>query len=237
MSAPSVPSVPIVERVPRHAEALLQSLGADRDFVDDVLGDLAEEYLLRVRWDGAGSARRWYYAQALRTAPYLLRDWCRRLGPRDASSLVVPILWALLAGFATDATMVALLPRLTFFATGIPLNAYINHWKSTGDMMPWVFVALASRQTIPAGTAGWVAGLIGKRAPLAHGLILAATVFVATSSIVASHSATFSTFAAQVFVNATSLAASCLAGGIFAALWVQRRASREFATRLRSASV
>jgi hypothetical protein len=229
-------SVPSVERAPRHVEALLQSLGADRDFADDVLGDLTEEYLLRVQWDGALSARRWYYAQALRTAPYLLRDWRRRLGPRDVSSVAVAMLSAVLAAFAADAAIVALLPRLTFFATGIPLGAYINHWRSTGDMMPWAFVALASRQILPAMTAGCVAGLVGKRAPLVHGLILSATIFVAVSSIAVGRFMTFSLSATHVLVTAASLAVSCLAGGVLAALWVRRRASRELAERLRSAS-
>ena len=41
--------------LPRWAEKILESLGADPDFRDDVLGDLAEEHALRVHWDGPQS--------------------------------------------------------------------------------------------------------------------------------------------------------------------------------------
>jgi hypothetical protein len=41
-----------------------------------VLGHLAEEFDLRARYD-VRSARRWYPREALRVAPYLLRNWWR----------------------------------------------------------------------------------------------------------------------------------------------------------------
>src|SRR4051812_28744811 len=105
---------------PRHVEALLQSLGADREFTDDVLGDLAEEFYVRCRWDGVTAARRWYYGQALRTAPHLLRDWGRRLQMRDTA----PLAWGFLAGLVTKAVLGFLAARVTFWVTGIPLDSY-----------------------------------------------------------------------------------------------------------------
>jgi hypothetical protein len=71
---PAVPSTP---------ERLLEGLGAEADFRDALLGDLAEEYAIRLAYDGPAAARRWYRGEALRVAPHLLRDGLRRLHRRD----------------------------------------------------------------------------------------------------------------------------------------------------------
>jgi hypothetical protein len=68
---------------PRPAERLLEALGAEAEFRDGLLGDLAEEHAIRAAWDGARAADRWYRREALRVAPHLLRDAARRLGWRD----------------------------------------------------------------------------------------------------------------------------------------------------------
>jgi hypothetical protein len=80
MTTPSVP--------PRTAERLLDALGAEPEFRDALLGDLAEEYAIRHACDGPRAALRWYWREALRVAPYLLCDWARRLRPRDVARLV-----------------------------------------------------------------------------------------------------------------------------------------------------
>jgi MFS family permease len=72
---------------PRTAELLLQSLGAEASFREPLLGDLAEEFALRVERDGTGAARRWYYGESIRVAPYLLRAWGRGLHARDLRRL------------------------------------------------------------------------------------------------------------------------------------------------------
>lgn len=71
--------------VPRAAERLLEGLGADAEYREALLGDLAEEYATRLAYDGPGAARRWYRREALRVAPHLLRDWTRRLRWRGAA--------------------------------------------------------------------------------------------------------------------------------------------------------
>jgi hypothetical protein len=71
----------------RVAEALLQSLGAEPTFADAVLGDLAEEYALRVERDGVAAARWWYACQAFRSAPYLVRSAARHRGLRERARL------------------------------------------------------------------------------------------------------------------------------------------------------
>ena len=76
---------------------MLEALGADLAFHEDIVGDLAEEYALRVEWDGRVAARRWYYRESVRVAPYLLRDWLRGLGWRDVASLITVILWSSLS--------------------------------------------------------------------------------------------------------------------------------------------
>src|SRR5687768_15018828 len=67
---------------PRLTETMLLALGADTEFRNDVLGDLAEEFELRASYDEV-AARRWYNREALRVAPYLLRNWWRMLQKRD----------------------------------------------------------------------------------------------------------------------------------------------------------
>ena len=70
--------------VPHRMERLLEALGADTEVRDAVIGDLAEEFAIRAEMDGVGAARRWYFRESLRVAPYLVRDWWRGLTARDA---------------------------------------------------------------------------------------------------------------------------------------------------------
>jgi hypothetical protein len=49
-----------------------------------VLGDLAQEFAIRADFD-VRSARRWYYREAWRAAPYFLRNGLRNLRARDVS--------------------------------------------------------------------------------------------------------------------------------------------------------
>ena len=73
-SAPTAPLRPAHRHAPdrstsdRRADRVLQALGVDRAYAEDVLGDLAEEYALRAARDGAGAARWWYVGEALRSA-------------------------------------------------------------------------------------------------------------------------------------------------------------------------
>lgn len=93
---------------PRTAERLLEALGAEPEFRDALLGDLAEDFAICAAEDGERAARRRYWREALRVAPYLLRDWARRLRARDAARLAGLVgatfclvgvsLWGMLAG-------------------------------------------------------------------------------------------------------------------------------------------
>jgi hypothetical protein len=70
----TVPRAPLVER-------LLRSIGAERAFVDDVLGDLVQERARRAADEGAAAARLWYLREALRSAPHLVRNAVAHGGP------------------------------------------------------------------------------------------------------------------------------------------------------------
>lgn len=93
---------------PRTAERLLEALGAEPEFRDALLGDLTEDFATRAAYGGERAARRWYWREALRVAPYLLRSWARLLRARDAARLAGLVgatfclvgvgLWGMLAG-------------------------------------------------------------------------------------------------------------------------------------------
>ena len=68
---------------PPFAERLLLGCLTDPALGDAILGDLTEEWRTRVTRNGRVSADLWYWGQALRTMPHLLRDWCVNATPRD----------------------------------------------------------------------------------------------------------------------------------------------------------
>jgi hypothetical protein len=73
---------------PRSIESLLEALGAESGFRDNVVGDLAEEFTSRVERDGLESARRWYRREAMRAAPHLLRSGWASVRQRGLGHLV-----------------------------------------------------------------------------------------------------------------------------------------------------
>ncbi len=110
----SSPSSPAASHTPPRArpasltERLLQSLGAEHEFAEAVLGDLREEYALRASRDGVGAARRWYVREALRSAPHLLWSSLRHACRYHRSRVV-----AVIAGiaFTSVVVVIALLMR------------------------------------------------------------------------------------------------------------------------------
>jgi hypothetical protein len=205
--------------VPRVAETLLQSLGADREFTDDVLGDLAEEFAIRRQWDSPSAVRWWYYREAVRTAPHLLRDWLRRLRPRDTR----PLVWAVGAAFVTSRVLVTGLSYVTFWITDIPLYAYMRHLQTTGDGLMWLILAIVARQIVPAVVAGFVAGRSNARAALPNSLLTAAALVLSSTAVLLAAGAPPRLVMILTAVNTGRITLCCLAGGLAAALW--RRAS------------
>jgi hypothetical protein len=106
----------IAIRPPRAAEVILESLGAKPEFRDSLLGDLAQEFSERAEHDGPRAARGWYYREAVRATPHLLRSWSHGLHVRDlthlagvaASAWTTVLMVALLIGGVIQGSMRAL---------------------------------------------------------------------------------------------------------------------------------
>jgi hypothetical protein len=151
--------------VPRGAERLLEALGADRDLRDSVIGDLAEEFEIRLQWDGPGAARRWYYRESLRVAPYLLRDWWRGLRWRHIGYFASVVLLSSLCAIALDASLRLGVNGLLLQTKGVSLDAVPTSAGFVALMLAWTL--------IDGAFAGYVAARIGHRAPLPSALLVA----------------------------------------------------------------
>lgn len=77
---------------PHFAERLLLGLLTDPALGDAILGDLTEEWRTRIIRDGRVAADLWYWGQALRTMPHLLRDWYVNATRRDVRLRLAGIL-------------------------------------------------------------------------------------------------------------------------------------------------
>jgi hypothetical protein len=148
---------------PQKTEAMLLALGADTEFRNDVLGDLAEEFKLRAGYDEV-AARRWYNHEALRVAPYLLRNWWRMLQKRDVGY------------FAGVLARTALI--MVVFQVAIRVVFLVAAPELTGREPGLLAVLLVTRllwTMIGGALAGYVATQLGRRAPLPSALLIAAT--------------------------------------------------------------
>lgn len=151
---------------PRRAELLLEALGAETGFRDALLGDLAEEFAARLQRNGVRAARRWYYREAIRATPHLLRVWWRRLRLRDVGNLAGVVLTsyvflALLLG------LVLITARSVAMALGFGQNS--DPFMANGWLVPLVGLLLS----IVAGiVGGYIAAWLDERAPLANAFAL-----------------------------------------------------------------
>ena len=154
---------------PQLAERLLEALGADTEFREAVIGDLAEEFELRVGWDGARAARRWYYREGLRIAPYLVRDWWRRLRGRDVARLGGVFVVSSLAMLVLDKLL-----RLAVWS-GVGMIAGRDAFSGLSDVGLFVLAGLMFLWTVVDGAAaGYIAARLGRRAPLPTVVVVAA---------------------------------------------------------------
>jgi hypothetical protein len=146
---------PVIER-------LLHAVGARPDFVDAVLGDLAEERARRVDEDGPMSAQWWYAREALRSVPHLAWSAVRHGGPRGLARvtvlvavLAVPpaVVAVLLLRDAPPASLVFEGQRGSDMANGVVLN-------TTHPIQLVTRVLDAKQRELPATTVRyrWTAG-------------------------------------------------------------------------------
>jgi hypothetical protein len=155
---------------PRTAELLLEALGARTDVRDAVLGDLAEEFALRAERDGIRRARRWYYREAVRTAPHLLRDWSRGLTARDAYHLAGVVLTSYVFMTMLGVLFVNL-ARGVMMAFGRPPGAPLLVSPSDA-LLAAIGLPLGA---VAATTGGYIAAWLHDRAPLISALALGVT--------------------------------------------------------------
>jgi hypothetical protein len=151
---------------PRTAELLLGALGAQAQFRDAVLGDLAEEFALRAERDGIAAARRWYYRESIRAAPHLLRNWSRHLKARDFSHLAGVLLTSYVF-VLMPAAVLAMMVRSVMMALGVSSDFQLTHLER--PLLPAIGLMLGVLSTM---TGGYIAAWLHARAPLVGALAL-----------------------------------------------------------------
>ena len=195
--------------VPRRMERLLESFGADTEFRDAVIGDLAEEFAIRAREDGVHAARRWYYRESLRVAPYLVRDWWRGLRPRDVGYHLRTV------GLSAVALMV--FERGMGFIAFALVPGMSSMWASLladREGRVFIFPLIMLLWTLIDGMfGGYVAARVGRRAPVTSALVLG-LLTVAVMIIDAWGSGIVVVFRV---LNATVFMTGIVAGGVLAA--------------------
>ncbi len=101
------------------SERVLLALGADPVFIEAVLGDLAEEHAARAERDGVGVARLWYAREALRSAPFVVRNAMQHGSPRARARLAMTLaVFAMVVTVPVVAMLVRDGPPATLVADG-----------------------------------------------------------------------------------------------------------------------
>jgi hypothetical protein len=164
---------------PRWIERVLSSFGAEPDYRDALLGDLTEEFTIRVEEQGTAVARRWYFREAIRSVPHLLRSWLRRCGPRDVVQLfgVTVASWFVLRllGMAIRLGIV-----LSFGVRPDSVSIIEAAWRdivTETTVIRWVALALVQ---LPIVAAGFVGASLYPRGRLAAALCLNAVTLAFT---------------------------------------------------------
>lgn len=142
MTPASPPAAP-GRRPPAIAECVVGALVADRALREAVLGDLAEEFAARCGTQGAAGARRWYRAQAARSAPHLVAA-CWWPSPVARRGRLRALVGAVAGGYAT----VLLLHQAAQLAAALLLTS------AGAGAAGWAFAACS----LAGGAAGAVAG-------------------------------------------------------------------------------
>jgi hypothetical protein len=139
---------------PRLPQLLLSALGAQAEFRDAVLGDMAEEYYMRQEMQGEHAARAWYVGQAYRAIPCLIRDGVRHLGVGG----IAHVLAAVLKAYASIVIIAVIL---------FPLGTLLPHSVMTSAAVTTLVVGLAL-----SVLGGNLAARFGRPAPLLSSVAL-----------------------------------------------------------------
>lgn len=151
---------------PRSAGRVLESLGANADLHDAILGDLAEEFATRVEWDGVSGARRWYYGQAIRAIPFLLRSWLRQASRADFGRLLGIVATAYV-GLLLVAGAIGVVGAAMMSIFGAPSFDVQNRIRA-GDNVVFMILLMVGMMNSILG--GYIAAWIDDRKPLVSAL-------------------------------------------------------------------
>lgn len=206
---------------PRLPQRLLESVGADREFTDAVIGDMNEEFWLRREYDGPRAARRWYRRQALRSLPYFVRNWAASLRMDDAGDIARAVIGAYVIDSAVCGVVMSL-ALSAFRAAGVQLGGPLD----LSD--PIVrFVAVPVFGLIAVGNAvfgGYLAAWLTKRAPLASALVLGAVATTLGAAAALVFRATNPAPIALTLVQLAAISCCTTAGGLLRVWTTARRA-------------
>jgi hypothetical protein len=191
---------------PRFIESVLSALGATPEYRDLVIGDLAEEMVLRARYDGEPAARRWYWREALRSIPHLLGNGLREAGYRGIGHLLGLVL--------TAWTFVAVICGMTFV---IVFRTVVTFWPDFRQIVHGgqgyaTFVILGVSMTAFIG--GLIAATLNKRAPLTGAVALGVTWAATELTLIAIGRVAPAPFWFPIVVPTLMLSAA-VAGGLF----------------------
>lgn len=145
---------------PHLVEALLEALGAEPRYRENVLGDLAEEFASRAEHDGVDRAREWYRGEALRATPHLLRSGWRGARHRGLGHLLGICLAAFTGLFIVEIVIGGIvfgtLRALGLWHAPLRLSAAGPLWQAS-------IIVLGS---VTATLGGYLAAWLGNDAPL-----------------------------------------------------------------------
>ena len=145
---------------PRTLEALLEALGAETQYREEVLGDLAEEFASRAERDGEPNARRWYRREAIRAVPHLLRSGWHRARRRGLGHLL-----GVIATAYTGVFIIEILATGIVFGTLGALGVLRVPGRIRIDYPLWQ-ASMVALGTLTATLGGYLAAWLNEEAPL-----------------------------------------------------------------------
>jgi len=152
---------------PRTAELILASLGAESQFRDAMLGDLAEEFGDRAERDGVCAARRWYYREATRSTPHLLRSWTQHVERKELARI---------GGVLVTSYMIAVMTFVFMLMAGIAIAVRLGMLLPTAPIWPNPSAFLLAGLTLYGAAfwtfVGYVVAWLDERTPLISALAL-----------------------------------------------------------------
>jgi hypothetical protein len=159
---------------PLAIERLLGGLGAQSEFRDVLLGDLAEEFASRAETDGVASATRWYRREAMRAAPHLVRSWLRSVRRGDLGHLAGVVATAYTGALVLNITLMA-----TVFGVVTSLGYRVAQLPSSNVIaMTLILSTFSLFAGIFAGVGGYLAAWLDSRAPLVTATTLGLLLFL-----------------------------------------------------------